>query len=542
MTDLTFHNMEFLKQPRREPQRPLSRKREAERKRSDREREEISAFFIQGSVPGTSATRDRNVLAATWPSSADGATPETSSRISGRQRLSSQPDFLTENGIHLAMAQEQRRADEREGSKTTTYLSWPTSREAAGTRVRLGSKSPEKQDGFHTHSSTPPDVREALAETGIYHNTGVCHMAPGNKRDETSSRDEPSKARQSEIYSRAQASRRSLDEPVRIVRYKDRGTMVTNEDAPYPRPDKHMREICVNTLAATGLDSTLEASKPPKTLPIVSPIALASEAPIPLFSRTEDARSEPDIGPERPTSPKLSVVERLEAAANSHRQHLMEHEARRVTRDSDRYAVHSDRSSEFMPHSHQGNYRWPTLTDKLGTTQHVGMPVIVSSCFTSKEPTELVVRSASVHDMADETADIEQSYEPPRRWPAQVPPLLLANQNLTRSTQDRQSMQEYITQLEQEVLDRPQEDPVFESAPLGNPDNTEVDDNVESAHHQFQTQIDVQTLSRVSAATMQQSPSGAPHLRWVRAWNYDNPEEEERRFMSSFWRPNRHLI
>ncbi|ROW11402.1 hypothetical protein VMCG_01571 [Cytospora schulzeri] len=71
LPDLTFHEMAFLKQPRREPQKPISRSREKERRRSERELEEVSAFFLHKNLPESHDASGRKQTAISGLSSLD---------------------------------------------------------------------------------------------------------------------------------------------------------------------------------------------------------------------------------------------------------------------------------------------------------------------------------------------------------------------------------------------------------------------------------------------------------------------------------------
>lgn len=552
--------MDFLRQPRREPQKPLSRKREADKKRSDRERQEISAFFLQTSVPNKLDTRDRSMLTAAWVPSADGATPDTPGHISRRRRPSSHTAVVVRNDHHPAMAQDQARNNVREGSKATTYLSWATSRESPTGRSRLASDSPDEQGRPHVRSPTPLDVREALAETGVFHNTGVRCRAPGGEDNKTWSKGEHNTSKQLVNSPYLQFSRTCQDEPIRIVRYQDCGTMATEEDPPENDPNKRVQEVRVHGPAVTAQDRIQDASETLTTVLITSNAALTSEAPAQPFLRTEDVHGsssskqatdnpiavdekseERDVRPERPVSPKLSIVERLEAAVSNQWQNLTEHETLQDTRQSNQYPEYSDRSLESIPLSRHDVSPWQTPAARLGMIRERELPLATSSYFVSTDSMGPLVRDTPVHEMTNKAAEFLQFYEPPSHWAVQAPPLLGSSQDSKDAAQDGQSLREYITQLEREMLDRPQEDVAFESAPPADVDNMDVRYYPQPDRHQTQAQVCNQPPSRMSASSIQPSPGATLRLGWVRDWNFEDAEKE-RRFMSSFWRPNRQPI
>lgn len=536
----------------------MSRKREADKKRSDREREEISAFFLKGNIPIISdTTRAGSKPAGALLSSADGATGDTSSRVSGRGRSPSQSAVAVQCGLRPSMAQEREWNEHVQGSKATTYLSWTTSRGSPRPRARLASQSTGEQNSIR--SPTPPDVREALVETGVFHNTGIRYMGPTVEDRETWSRDEVTMSRQPGRSPRILASRTHQNEPIRIVRYQDRGTMVTQEDAPQKFPDEHIRDTHVRPPAVTSEERLQEAPKTPPAAPLQTDPALASRIPSQLMRRTGDAHVSPgsnqatgnpiainghgdeqDIRPERPVSPKLSVVERLEAAANSHRRERSERETTQNARHSEWYLGYPGGGLESIPLSHEGAYWWPACTARLGMVRDREIPVTAASCFVSSESAGPLVRNTSVHEMTSEAAGHVRYYEPPGYWAVDVPPSVMFDQNARQVGQRGQGMREYITQLEREILDKPHEDVVWEPTPCLDLDIVEERDDRAPTGHQPQTRSGIRPPSRMNSTSLRQSPGGAPRLGWVQSWNFEDTEEQERKFMSSFWRPNRY--
>lgn len=550
VTDLTFHGMDFLRQPRREAQKPLSRKREADKKRSDREREDVSAFFLQGNVPiALDAPRNRSKPAAAVLSSADSLNGDTSSRASGRWRSSSQSAIVAQSGLLASTGQEQERNEHLQGDKATTYLSWTTSHASSRPGVQLASQSPGKQ--ISIHSPTPTDVREALAETGVFHNTGIPYMGPITGDHETWSRDEVAMPRRFGGSPRILASQTYQNEPIQIVRYQDRGTMVTQEDIPRKRPDEHIGNIHVRPHAINPLKERLQgASKTSLGAPTQTNAALASGVPTQLVRRTTDAHVSPSpkqapsnhftidgqdkehgTRTGRPVSPKLSVVERLEAAANSHWREPTERETIHDARHGEWYPGPQGDGRESMPLSREGARWWPAHTARLGMVRNRETPVTVSSCFVSTEFPELLVRDTSAHEETGEADGFVQYCEHPDHQAVDISPSMMFDQNTKQAGQGGHGMREYITQLEREVLASMHGDVSWGPT-------LEERDNRALTRHQSQTEIGTQPPSRMSPTLLQQSSKAASHPSWVQAWNHEDTEEQERRFMSSFWRPN----
>ncbi|KAF3762499.1 hypothetical protein M406DRAFT_332878 [Cryphonectria parasitica EP155] len=94
VTDLAFHEMSFLKQPRQEARKSLSRNRESQRKRDDRQFEEISAFFAPKGPPERHDAQDRRQSVASALSSYDGRTGGNSTHTSGHQILKDWPNLV----------------------------------------------------------------------------------------------------------------------------------------------------------------------------------------------------------------------------------------------------------------------------------------------------------------------------------------------------------------------------------------------------------------------------------------------------------------
>lgn len=543
--------MDFLRQPRREPQKPPSRKREADKKRSDRERQEVSAFF-QNTSSRNPDTRDRKKPTAAWPSSAREPTADASSQVSGLWRPASRPAIPDENvpRPRTTPQQQQQQHEQRESSKATTYLTWTTSRGSSLSGARFASKSPRRRNS--TRSPTPLDVREALAETGVFRNTGIRCMVPNGQDDRNYAQDDRSMSKHSGTSPRFQSRRPRQDEPVRIIRYQDRGTMMVQEGTPHSSPSKHTRTSHVHAFSVTTRDTTQQASATPTIaqtspntastsgVPVQPPCRTGVEHVVPNAKQPADEplpskenAKERDVQPERPMAPKLSVVERLEAAANSHWQSPTERETMPNARYSEWHPGYPAGHLPSRPISHEGAYRWPIETAGLSMIRGRDMPIAApASCFVSTQSMGLHVGDMPTHEMLDET---------PCNQAAQVPPYLMASQNSWQAAQqDRQGIQDYIAQIEREVLEKPQDNVADEPAPLIVLDNMDAMDDVEPARgHPFTTQLGVQLPSRISATPVRNSPSGAERRYLMPSWNFEDTEEEERKFMSSFWRPNR---
>lgn len=541
--------MDFLRQPRREPQKPPSRRREADKKRSDREQEEVSAFFLQNIVPMSFDARDRRNPTTAWPSSARGATADTSSHVSEPWRPSGQLKNAVENDPHPVTAHERS-----EGSKAATYLTWTASRGSPVSRTRLTSKSPKERNSIR--SPTPLDVREALADTGVFHNTGIRCAVTNGGDDKNIAQDEPIMSRHSGRSPRFRFSRPRYDEPIRIIRYQDRGTMITQEDIPHTSPGKQIRTTPVCASAVTTQDRIQGASETPTTVQASSKTGLASGVPVQPLCRTGVAHvilgskqptdepitingnsEERDVQPERPVSPKISVVERLEAAANNQRQSPMECGTTPNARYNEWYPEHRVGNLPSIPTSHDGAYRWPTRTAGSSMNRVRDVPTVPASCFVSTQFTGPHVGDMPAHEILDETAGLLQCYETPCLPAFQTPPVLMANRN---SWQAAQSIQDYIAQLEREVLEKPQENVADEPASLVDLDSVDVMDDLGlGRRHQPLTQFGIQLPSQTNDTPIRHSTSGASRRGLIQSWKFDDTEEEERKFMSSFWRPNR---
>lgn len=550
--------MDYLRKPRRESQKPQSHKCEADKKRADREREEVSAFFLQPNAPSNIDLREKSKPTTAWFPSADGAPVDTSSHVSGRRRHSSYAAVAAEQDRYPAVAHEREPNEKSEEGRTTTYLSWtPTpSRASSKTRTRLTRKPPKDQNS--SRSQTPARVREALAETGIFHNTGIRRMATNCEDDKIWSRPEqvvPQQRERSPHHPVSWTHQERRDEPIRIVRYQDRGTMVNQDDTRYSSPDKRKIEVHIRTCAATGRERTQKASEVPKSTSVGSRAAVASGLQTQPLCQIEDPRTflgssqvfenptatddndaEREAQPERAVPPNLSIVERLEAAASNHQWNFIELETAQPAGRSDWY---SGRSGGSVPESrslfHENALQWPAHTTRLEARE---TPVAMRPCFKPKQSLGPLDRHTTMRDATIERPDFAYHYTSPIQWADQIAPSLLPTQNPTYLSQHTQDMRRYITQLEGEVLGGPQEDAEFESPPLVDLDTINMGEDLGSTCHQVQEQYGVRFPSRLSVTPMQEHPSGASNLGWVRAWNLEDNQEEERRFRTSFWRPN----
>lgn len=572
-----FHDMSFLKQPRREPPKPLSRRRESENKRGEREREDISAFFLHKSLP------DRyDVLSRTHPvknrhSSHNGTEDGGYSELCERQHALRQPR-PSPSGLDLRLARinadppQTKRGQGKESARISSSTSSPST----------GFKEPP-ESSVQTLSSTPVRIRGALAQSGVFDNTGiVCGDNSGYRRPETQahSEDVSASARHPAVSETpGQIAHPGPGQSVLIVRYQDRGTMAdetmvgSQDDADCPST-----QIPCSVPEAVGSDrvrpvqskdmpfAELALNETPTGLggmTITSATSLDAHVDDKVIRSSEGALCLQAV-PERPTSPKWTVIERLEAAAEDLRSSCFQSSTKA---ESDRIAKHPSQSADTAFHHPFNSYLAPTsllpyvpvsnrdnggfesepMLTRFQTSKTPLKPMpswtqLQSKTIVNENHTALAVSQCISPDVVD---CVEQTS---RTFPIEVKSNVMEAHALSMPHSHRheaqQSMKDYITEMEELILNQTEEEESVESVESSSTKETKVmlssdlaDCNTcsgqhESAHHQ----------SRVGQAGqwLWQAPDRASS--YTRTAIAELEEDEEQRFLTSFWRPNGHHI
>ncbi|KAI2473514.1 hypothetical protein F4781DRAFT_136254 [Annulohypoxylon bovei var. microspora] len=185
ISDLAFSEMQFLKHQKRNPQpKPLSKSRVREKRREDREMEEVSSFFLPHGA-------DRNIRTPKPhdPSSRNDyqdikykARQFPSTRFQRISKLSPSGHRLHSGPVHISQPRDETVEslslnshgfvdDGKDSGKNTAYFTWSTSRHSPQTSKRANSSSPDMP--VSVWSTTPEPVRRDLIATGIYRDTGI---------------------------------------------------------------------------------------------------------------------------------------------------------------------------------------------------------------------------------------------------------------------------------------------------------------------------------------------------------------------------------
>ncbi|KAI1209107.1 uncharacterized protein F4807DRAFT_110381 [Annulohypoxylon truncatum] len=185
ISDLAFSEMQFLKHQKRNPQpKPLSKSRLREKRREDREMEEVSSFFLphgtdkNNRAPKPHDTGSRNDHHGMGYQ----ADQFSSTRLQGKSSLSSSDHCLYSAPVHVS--QPRGEAAEtfspntrgcidggKDSGKSTTYFTWSDSRHSPQVSRRANSSSPDVPGSVWT--TTPERIRRDLIATGIYRDTGI---------------------------------------------------------------------------------------------------------------------------------------------------------------------------------------------------------------------------------------------------------------------------------------------------------------------------------------------------------------------------------
>lgn len=554
--------MSFLKQPRREPQKPLSRRRKSEKERDEREREEISAFFLHKDLPGRDDARARRQPTVSGLSSVGEQTGDSSMTKLGRQVPRNEPDPRGKGS-----------------SRASTYVSWSTSHPSPGLGRVRPNDCVDTRDPVHEGSSTPADVREALAQSGIFDNTGILYgPRPGRKSEADRVYFTDDSARKSSTFlaqGTAQNSEAAPNLAVRIVHYQDRGTSANEEfsctDPPagYTKDDlqRHASadaelggmDVLKHTIQDVSLmpENAVTAMPPPNSnanKPIRDGLPIASASDRITNMNQEDPGCQ--TGPARPRSPKWAVIEDLEAAAQDLRTEacpqaassapwMAQHDYRSYGGLETRptlAATNVPRPSPHPPNSTHdtgwpsGHVIAPTLNDHRGT--EMTLPLFGSTASAPRFPVttdptrccvphKLVVNGA-LYQPNQRTMPLSDTIEM-TRWGRDMA--------TTQDSQAQQSFQSYITQLEHEVLDYPREygrhrvSPVTSGVNVGGPMLEDLDGITLDNDYQLQPHVtSYNSPGELEPRNFLYQDTIVPSLE----------HDEEDRFASSFWRPHRY--
>lgn len=603
--DLTFHEMHFLKRP--PPPKPVPRGRERAKRRGERELEEVSAFFLHKGLPEVSGTSGRDQPTVSGALSLDRAKRNSSASIIDA------PPHQSRSGEDYGYKSPEM---DKESSRGPTSWTWSSSYVPLERGTAHASVAREYAP---TQSSTPSRSRNALERTGIFKNTGIsCVERPKKVSSATSRSKNNWSNREPLAVVSADTVNRQQDMPrqnVRIVRYHDRGVMASEE---------------AETTAGWGqkaTESRQDAIEQPKESTPAKIRASASSVKCSRFASEDTAVShhqeegdvciaatfhatDHDTGLDRPRSPKWTVVEQLEAAAeNVASQNIHNHLARGLTS----LPVREDVRSASCHHNHpvlgthdasqhgqpgfvgdrqldlfeaiQENNRLDTIADELRDSQRahefnltpqialrptsgnshligeVKQPEfnvkIASSAHRGPSGAHSMARytlgslssaqtifpnsDTGSHDVMDDWAAIGHGQLASNHFFPRAHSVLPEAAELSPQRSNRQqSLEDYIAQIENEVLCRPQEEDVDGDSPMpswhGMQDNDAVyPDCAPQAHQSHFGAYDREPsedshLKNLSIGGTHDGSGGGMHNSHV--------DQEEQRFISTFWRPN----
>lgn len=620
--------MAFLKQPRCEPLKPISRSREKERKRNERELEEISAFFLHKSLPESQDAPGRKQTAINGLSSLDNVLVNISSHDPGTRQDQNVSSPAHDNDGGFSKPSEQI-SHEKQHGRGTTYSTWSASHHSNNLVISPMSEVPEKQ---HIWSSTPISIREALAHTGIFENTGIHSVASRQQHDKgrpTCLKDQSSNLKSPlvPVCQTIQLEQETHNQPVRIVRYRDRGTMADEDEVCTGNNGEKSLMQCTTTSAQEAklhivdhsLHEGLAAAPTSMSQETASQYAHRGEVSCPKTSSVDAGipSSEGGIGirPERPKSPKWAVIEQLEAAADkiepqesqthgaAEQIMLQARQDKHATSSCYTYPVTKDHEpltqdvqfSEHLRPARPSRLYLPEGIQQHGQTEQqgnapgglnfqlrprrfqlptqsaysplcdVGRPAFRNSSapgsrlcapsgplaqgyatmqqnnFVSSVPRSQNDMSSSfatghMREESDRLASMERHPMPSREG------ILL--QNLSQET-----MQGFIAQLEEDVFSRPQEEDDDEVSPMSQRNGVQKCNVGNLAHgdetHGFQSFVEdsghTGGLWEDAPPIRNQPPSRASLQNWADV-RKTGDHEEEQRFRSTFWRPNRYPI
>lgn len=560
-----FHDMSFLKQPRREPPKTLSRRRESENKRGEREREDISAFFLHKTLPNV---QSRKQAVKNRHSKYDGIEDDGSSELCERQHAASQPRPPPSNFDRLARIYADPPHTERGEGKASARISWSASPSSTVLQDPPVS-SP------HELSSTPVRTRRALVQSGIFDNTGIaCEDSHGYRRPEV-------RAPSREVFASArsptmsevpgQIARTGSGQAVLIVHYRDQGTMA---DEKMVGPDDHSNHLPTQTPrpvpdgersdTAAPVQSMVVSSVEPTLVEVsTGPCEMTTSSTIPPDAQARDQVVSPDEGafclqavPERPKSPKWAVIERLEAASEGWRSPCFPLPAKATPQKSPKHPsplcgtatyrsfspnMESSNSFSYVPvcnHSASDSAFEPGPTPfRRGTTPSRLIPSWDRSQLGATMDGNYTAFAASqftpgITNYANQISGAFPIDAKSNVMTAHATPILH-----NRSYEAQQSIEDYIAEIEEDFLFQTEEGESCEStsskektitlsSDLANFDPDLVQH--ESAHHQSHVGQTGQWLW--------QAPDRASPYTWAAVAELE--EDEEQKFLASFWRSN----
>ncbi|KAI1454349.1 hypothetical protein F4805DRAFT_323600 [Annulohypoxylon moriforme] len=185
ISDLAFSGMQFLRHQKRNPQpKPLSKSRLREKRREDRELEEVSSFFLphgpdrnnrtpRGHIPNSGNNhQDMDYQARQFPST----------RFQEVSVPSSSDHLLDPSPVRISRPRDDTVGkispkpygyidDGKDSGKSTAYFTWSATHHSPHVSRRADSSSPDLSGSAWT--TTPEGVRRDLIATGIYRDTGI---------------------------------------------------------------------------------------------------------------------------------------------------------------------------------------------------------------------------------------------------------------------------------------------------------------------------------------------------------------------------------
>ncbi|KAH9909224.1 hypothetical protein F4778DRAFT_220634 [Xylariomycetidae sp. FL2044] len=186
ISDLTFSDLRFLKDPRPMQQRkPLSKSRVKERERERREMEQVSSFFLPPKTDGkfkppplrpgreeTKSTSERLPEYGYMSRHRAETSPSLSSRYSHINQGFPQSLGYHEDMNPTTKPQRSDATDCKSGaSRATTYFTWSSSHQSP--QARRSAKVADSCFSDSARTVTPESIREAMIATGIYRGTDI---------------------------------------------------------------------------------------------------------------------------------------------------------------------------------------------------------------------------------------------------------------------------------------------------------------------------------------------------------------------------------
>ncbi|KAI8964934.1 hypothetical protein F5Y11DRAFT_355380 [Daldinia sp. FL1419] len=161
ITDLTFSSMQFLKHQSGNIQpKPLSKSRIREKRREDREMEEVSSFFLPHRPDGNGLRSHKE---------------NNGRRYQKRERYNEQPmPTHTEKKFRSSPPNDHahdKSVNGKDVGRGTTYFTWSSSRHSP--RINDGGNCSSPDVSGSVRTTIPDSTRMDLIATGVYRNTGI---------------------------------------------------------------------------------------------------------------------------------------------------------------------------------------------------------------------------------------------------------------------------------------------------------------------------------------------------------------------------------